>query len=86
MEGLAEQIGRIVEAYDRLFDQAMPYMMSFQAAPAKSSGAFQFTVQFYPILRSAGRFKYLAGVEQSTGIFTVDVDPVQAAKALREVL
>jgi UDPglucose--hexose-1-phosphate uridylyltransferase len=84
VEGLATMLGDIVERYDRIFDQAMPYMMSFQAAPAETSGKFQFTVQFYPIMRAAGRLKYLAGVEQSTGIFTVDIDPVAAAKALRD--
>lgn len=84
VEGLATLLGDTVARYDRLFEQPMPYMMSFQAAPADTSGAFQFTVQFYPIMRAAGRLKYLAGVEQATGIFTVDVDPKAAAKALRD--
>ena len=46
--------------------------------------SYQFSVQFYPLMRSAGRLKYLAGVEQATGIFTVDVDPEAAASALRK--
>lgn len=84
VEGLAHLIGETVSRYDALFDQPMPYMMSFQSAPRETSGKFQFTVQFYPLMRAAGRLKYLAGVEQSTGVFTVDVDPVSAAKALRD--
>ncbi len=83
VEGLAELLGDIVGRYDQLFDQPMPYMMSFQAAPVRESETFQFTVQFYPIMRAAGRLKYLAGVEQSTGVFTVDIDPANAARALR---
>ena len=83
IEGLAFMLGDCVARYDRLFDQDMPYMMSFQAAPSREAERFQFTVQFYPILRAANRLKYLAGVEQSTGVFTVDIDPAQAAQALR---
>lgn len=85
VEGLAHLMGDVVARYDRLFDEQLPYMMSFQAAPLETSGRFQFTVQFYPIMRSAGRLKYLASVEQATGIFTVDVDPVASAKLLRDL-
>lgn len=85
VEGLASLLGDVVQRYDRLFDQPMPYMMSFQAAPRETSGRFQFSAQFFPLMRSAGRLKYLASVEQATGIFTVDVDPREAARALREV-
>ena len=84
VEGLAQMMGEVSARYDRLFEQAMPYMMSLQAAPRETAGRFQFTVQFYPILRDAGRLKYRASVEQATGIFTVDVDPLAAAQALRE--
>jgi UDPglucose--hexose-1-phosphate uridylyltransferase len=61
----------------------MPYMMSFQAAPRNAGSRFQFTVQFLPVLRSAGRLKHLASVEQFTGVFTVDVVPETAAEILR---
>ena len=84
VEGLATLLGDTVARYDRLFDQAMPYMMSFHAAPREDAGGFQCSVQFYPIMRSAGRLKYLASVEQATGVFTVDVDPLAAAALLRE--
>ena len=84
VEGLASLLGDIVARYDRLFGEPMPYMMSFHAAPAETCGKYQFSVQFYPLMRSAGRLKYLAGVEQATGIFTVDVDPEAAASALRK--
>ncbi len=86
VEGLATLLGDVVARYDRLFSQPMPYMMSFHAAPRETSGRFQFSVQFYPLMRAQGRLKYLAGVEQSTGVFTVDVDPLAAAKALREAV
>ncbi len=85
VEGLAHLIGTTVRRYDQLFEQDMPYMMSIHAAPKETSGEFQFTVQFYPLMRSAGRLKYLAGIEQATGMFTVDVAPEAAARALRAI-
>jgi len=82
-EALAALLGEVPERLDALFGAPMPYMMSFQAAPGGASAGFQFTVQFYPILRDAGRLKYLASVEQFTGVFTVDVVPEAAAERLR---
>lgn len=83
-EDLARLLGDCCARYDRLFGRPMPYMMAFQTAPAGAEGSFHMTVQFYPLLRGADRLKYLAGVEQSTGVFTVDVTPEAAARALRE--
>jgi UDPglucose--hexose-1-phosphate uridylyltransferase len=68
---------------DALFGEAMPYMMSFQAAPRGAEASFQFTAQFFPVLRAAERLKFLASVEQFTGVFTVDVVPEDAAQRLR---
>lgn len=83
IEALAMLLGDVPRRLDALFGAPMPYMMSFQAAPGGESAGFQFTVQFYPILRDAGRLKYLASVEQFTGVFTVDVVPEAAAERLR---
>jgi len=69
--------------YDALFDEPMPCMMSLQAAPKGHEETWHFTTQFYPLHRSKSRVKFLASVEQSTGTFTVDVMPEQAAKLLR---
>jgi UDPglucose--hexose-1-phosphate uridylyltransferase len=83
IEALAELLGDLPRRLDALFGAPMPYMMSLQAAPGGAAKDFQFTVQFYPILRDAGRLKFLAGVEQFTGVFTVDVVPEAAAERLR---
>jgi len=83
IEGLATLLGDVPRRLDALFGAPMPYMMSFQAAPGGESAGFQFAVQFYPILRDAGRLKFLASVEQFTGVFTVDVVPEVAAERLR---
>jgi UDPglucose--hexose-1-phosphate uridylyltransferase len=69
--------------YDALFGQTTPYMLSLHAAPTGLEDRWQFSAQFYPLMRAPGRIKYLASVEQATNAFTVDVMPESAAQALR---
>ena len=83
VHSLARLLAEVPRKLDALFGEPMPYMMSFQAAPRGAEESFQFTVQFYPVLRAAGRLKFLASVEQFTGVFTVDVVPEDAAQRLR---
>lgn len=82
-DGFAHLLGDITRRYDALFEGPTAYMLSLHAAPLGHEGNWHFTAQFYPLLRSPGRVKYLASVEQSTGTFTVDVMPETAAKTLR---
>ncbi|MEM9385697.1 MAG: galactose-1-phosphate uridylyltransferase [Pseudomonadota bacterium] len=82
----AELLGDITARYDALFGEPTPYMLALHAAPRGQEALYHFTAQFYPILRAPGRLKYLASVEQHTGVFTVDVMPEQAATSLRRVL
>ncbi len=84
-DGFAYLLGEVTRRYDALFGAETPYMLSLHAAPYGQDGAFQFSAQFYPLLRGPGRVKYLASVEQATGVFTVDVMPEAAAQALRGV-
>ncbi|NNC58695.1 MAG: galactose-1-phosphate uridylyltransferase, partial [Erythrobacter sp.] len=83
LQGLAWWLGEMTRRYDALFEQPAATMMAFHAAPRGGSKGYHFTVQFYPLLRAPGRVKYLASVEQHSGVFTVDVMPEAAAKALR---
>ena len=83
-DGFAHLLGSVTAKYDTMFGRPTPYMLSLQAAPRGEDTAFEFTAQFYPLLRAPDRIKYLAAVEQSTGVFTVDVLPETAALALRE--
>ena len=84
-DGFAHLLGDVSARYDAFFGRATPYMLSLQASPFGRDDAFQFTAQFYPLLRAPDRVKYLASVEQATGVFTVDVMPTQTAVALRAV-
>lgn len=86
LEGIAHWMGDITRRYDALFEGSAATMMGFHAAPNPALGNhanYHFTVQYYPLLRAPGRVKYLAGVEQHTGVFTVDVMPEDAAQTLR---
>lgn len=83
LEALADMLGEVTRRYDALFEAPAATMMAFHAAPRGGSQGYHFTVQFYPLLRAPGRVKYLASVEQHTGVFTVDVMPEMAAMALR---
>lgn len=82
-DGFAHLLGDTVRRYDAFFGRETPCMLSLHAAPYGQDGKFQFTAQFYPLLRAPDRVKYLASVEQSTGVFTVDIMPEQAAERLR---
>jgi len=85
-DGFAQLLGNITARYDALFGRTTPYMLSLQASPYGRDDSFQFTAQFYPLLRAPDRVKYLASVEQSTNIFTVDIMPTDTAKALKGAL
>lgn len=84
IDGFAHLLGAMTRRYDAFFGRSTAYMLSLHAAPAGEEATFHFTAQFYPLLRSPDKVKYLASVEQASGLFTVDVMPEQAAKTLRE--
>ena len=83
IEGFASLLGEMTARYDRFFGRDTPYMLTLHAAPDGGAKNFHFTAQFYPLLRSPEKVKFLASIEQSTGVFTVDVLPEAAAEALK---
>lgn len=85
-DGFAYLLGDVIARYDAFFGCDTPVMLTLHAAPYGHDNAFQFSAQFYPLLRAQDRIKYLASVEQATGIFTVDIMPEQTAERLRGVL
>ena len=82
-DGFAELIGEMTRRYDVLFGAQTPYMFAIHAAPRGEETTYHMSAQFYPLLRAPGRLKYLASVEQHTGVMTVDVLPETAAAQLR---
>ena len=83
LDEFAHLLGDVTRRYDEFFQKPTPYMMSLHAAPTGYDNSFHFTAQFYPLLRAPDRIKYLAAIEQSTSVFTVDIMPETAAKTLR---
>lgn len=84
LDGFAYLLGDVTARMDAYFGRDTAYMLSLQAAPAGTEEDWHFWAQFYPILRAPDRVKYLASVEQHSGVFTVDVMPEFAARTLRE--
>jgi UDPglucose--hexose-1-phosphate uridylyltransferase len=69
--------------YDRFFGCVCPYVMIVYAAPRGMEEFFPFHIQFYPLLRSPQKMKYIAGCELGAGSFLVDILPEAAALSLR---
>lgn len=83
LDGFAFLLGDMTRRYDAYFERETAYMLTLHAAPRGTEESYHFTAQFYPILRAPNRVKFLASVEQGTGVFTVDVMPETAADMLR---
>ena len=68
---------------DKVFDEPMPYTLAWQLAPKSYQDSYHLHWCFQPIKRSKTKLKYLAGVEQITGFYLVDLPPERSAKILR---
>lgn len=84
IDGFSFLLGEMTRRYDAFYGRGTAYMLTLHSAPRGYEKNFHFTAQFYPILRDKDRVKFLASVEQGTGVFTVDVMPEAAAAALRK--
>ncbi|GAB3584982.1 galactose-1-phosphate uridylyltransferase [Calidifontibacter terrae] len=77
----------VLRAFDRLYDMPMPYIASWQQAPARVDRDVSWVhLELFSIRRSADKLKFLAGSESAQGAFVGDVMPEQQAARLREVL
>ena len=88
-DALAALLGRLLAAYDALFDTDFPYSMGWHGAP-HASGAdarhWRLHAHFYPpLLRSAEIRKHMVGFELLAETQR-DLTPEAAALRLREVL
>jgi UDPglucose--hexose-1-phosphate uridylyltransferase len=85
---LGQALQRVAAGYDRLFNQPMPYMMAMHQRPTdgRPHAEAHLHVEFYPVLRSPGRLKYLAGGECGAGTFVSDGLPEEKAAELKRVI
>jgi UDPglucose--hexose-1-phosphate uridylyltransferase len=86
--GLAETLKAVIEAYDLLFDLSFPYMMVLHQRPTDGGdySHYHFHLELLPLMRAAGKLKYLAGSESGAGMFITDIPPEDAAVRLRSLL
>lgn len=79
---------RVARGYDRLFNVPMPYMMVMHQRPTdgRAHPEAHLHVEFYPVLRSPGRLKFVAGGECGAGTFVSDGLPEEKAADLRRVI
>ena len=80
---LARMIKAAAMRLDGVYDAPMPYTLAWQVAPKGYEGRFHFHLTFQPLKRGRHKQKYLASVEQISGLFLVDLPPERAAAILR---
>lgn len=85
---LARTLKAVLAGYDKLFDLSFPYMMVMHQRPSDGASYhyYHFHIEFYPPLRSAGRFKYMAGSETGAGMFINDTLPEEKTAELRAAI
>jgi UDPglucose--hexose-1-phosphate uridylyltransferase len=86
LRDLATALQAVTRGYDALFDRPFPYMLCVHQAPTDGRGGGHLHVELYPPLRSADRFKHLAGCEQGAGVSLNDTLPEHTAAELRDAL
>ncbi|MFE2722240.1 galactose-1-phosphate uridylyltransferase [Kitasatospora sp. NPDC059327] len=83
----------LLRRFDRLFAESgsdgptahTPYIAAWHQAPAVGAPELALHLELFTIRRTAGKLKYLAGVESGMDAFVNDVSPEAAAQRLREV-
>jgi UDPglucose--hexose-1-phosphate uridylyltransferase len=76
----------VLRRFDGIFGTRMPYIASWQQAPAHvGHDLAHLFLQVFSIRRAPGKLKYLAASESAMGVFINDIAPEQAAEMLRDV-
>ena len=68
------------------FDTPMPYIASWNQAPARARDEWWLHLQLFSLRRAPGKLKYLAGSESGMGAFITDTNPEDVAEQLRAVV
>ncbi|MGA0234918.1 MAG: hypothetical protein ACO3NE_04935 [Alphaproteobacteria bacterium] len=81
----AGALKRAQKRLDGLFGGKTPLVMWCALPPKGFESSWPFHIQIWPMQRGENKFKFLASVEQITGVYLVDVLPEEAAQQLRDV-
>ena len=82
---LADLLGTALNKLSALFPSPPLYTLAWHFAPRSYFGNYHYYLAIQPLRRAANKLKFLAGVEQSSGLFLADITPERAAAALREL-
>jgi UDPglucose--hexose-1-phosphate uridylyltransferase len=83
-DGLAALLADVLQRFDALFGDPMPYVLACQQAPAGEDRTLaHIHVELTSPRRAQARLKYLAGSETAGGVFINDILPEVAAERLR---
>ena len=84
---LGTALKSVLQAYDRLFDRPMPYLLAIRQRPiAHDARDAHLRIELLPALRAEDKLKFRAGSETFMGVFINDIWPEQAAASLRSAM
>jgi UDPglucose--hexose-1-phosphate uridylyltransferase len=83
-DGLAALMKDVLDRFDWLFGDPMPYVLAFQQAPVRDGRELaHLHAELTSPRRDASKLKHLAGSETAAGVFINDILPEVAAQRLR---
>jgi UDPglucose--hexose-1-phosphate uridylyltransferase len=83
-DGLAELLADVLQRFDALFGDPMPYVLACQQAPVREDRPLaHLHFELTSPRRAEAKLKYLAGSETGAGVFINDILPEVAAERLR---
>ena len=83
-EGLAALLAAVLQRFDGLFGDPMPYVLACQQAPVRAGRELaHLHFELTSPRRAEAKLKYLAGSETGAGVFINDILPEVAAERLR---
>jgi UDPglucose--hexose-1-phosphate uridylyltransferase len=85
-DGLSKVLGDVLARLDRRFDEATPYLLWVHQRPTDGEDwpLAHVHLEIVPFRRAPGVNRYVASAELGSGTLINSVDPVDAARALRD--
>ena len=85
INSIANQLISSIKRLDSLFDNPMPYTMAVHFPPRGFEGSFHHYIALQPMKRDKNKLKFLAGIEQISGLMLSDIVPEVAALDLKSI-
>ena len=85
INSISNQLVSSIKRLDLLFDEPMPYTMAVYFPPRGFEGNFHHYIALQPMRRDKNKLKFLAGIEQISGLMLSDIIPEDAASKLKSI-